>query len=300
MNYEKILKNTIDLHVHVGPEIIPRKFDIRGLVALERGKLRGAAVKNHFFPTFIPSADQSKDFLVVSSVVLNIFQGGFNPDIIKAVRISTDSPMIVWFPTISASSLLKDNNSIIPQEWLGDKKVANNFLSSQGLNIWGSVKGIVSREVISVLKTIKNCGAILATGHLSWQESVKLVDEAKRIGVKKIIITHPIYQKIAMPISVQKKLAAGGCFIECCYSMYSIDNIPIELITKQIKTIGAKRCILSSDVGQKFSLSPSDALRDFMFLLNKNGITKDELYQMLVVNPDYLVRSGRCNDTVDK
>jgi len=292
MNYKKILKQTIDLHVHVGPEIIPRKFDIRDLVSLERGKLRGVAIKNHFFPAIFPISEQSKDFLVVNSVVLNIYQGGWNPDIIKATKISAGGSVIVWFPTISAAPFLKKNSSVVPKEWLGDKKTESQFLVSKGLSIWGKKKGVINKKVFSVLKIIKECNALLATGHLSWQESVELVGEAQKIGIKKIIITHPIYQKIAMPVSVQKKLAASGAFIECCYSMYSIDKIPIELIAKQIKIVGAKRYILSSDVGQKFSLSPSEALLDFIHLLKKNGITDRELYQMLVVNPRYLVGMG--------
>jgi len=289
MNYKKILRETIDLHVHVGPEIIPRKFDAKGLIVSERGKIRGAAIKNHFFPSFVSRANKSKDFLIINSVVLNVFQGGFNPDVIKAVRVSTDGPMIVWFPTINANYPSKNAKSIVPQEWLGNKKIDNNLLNSQSLNIWSAKKGVISKKVISVLEAIKQCNAILATGHLSWQESAKLVDEAKKMGIKKIIITHPIYQKIAMPTFVQKKLATVGCYIEHCYSMYSIDKIPIKLIAKQIKVVGAERCILSSDVGQKFSLSPSEALSDFIYLLSKNGITETELYQMLVVNPNFLV-----------
>jgi predicted metal-dependent phosphotriesterase family hydrolase len=88
-----------------------------------------------------------------------------------------------------------------------------------------------------------------------------------------------------MPIHVQKELADMGALIEQCYSMYSIDKIPISKIARQIKLLGAKNCILSSDVGQIFSKNPSEALADFMFLLEKEGITKQELRQMLVNNP---------------
>jgi hypothetical protein len=293
MNYENILRQTIDLHVHVGPEIIPRKFDIKELANFEKGKLRGVAVKNHFFPAILPYSEQSKDFLVVSSIVLNVFQGGWNPDIIRAAKISAGGPIVVWFPTISASSFVRDANSFIPQEWLGDREIKCKTLFSNSLNIRGKKKNTIDEKVILVLKAIKECGAVLATGHLSWRESLRLIAAAQKIGIKKIIITHPIYQRIAMPIFIQKKLAEQGAFIESCYSMYSIDKIPIKLIAKQIKTIGARRCILSSDVGQKFSLSPSEALRDFMYLLSKNGITEDELYQMLVINPSYLVETGQ-------
>ena len=51
MDYRKILQQAIDLHIHIGPEIIPRKFTLPELVDYEKGKLRGVGVKNHFFPT---------------------------------------------------------------------------------------------------------------------------------------------------------------------------------------------------------------------------------------------------------
>ena len=51
MNYREILGQTIDLHVHIGPEIIPRKFTLPKLLDYEKGKLKGVGVKNHFFPT---------------------------------------------------------------------------------------------------------------------------------------------------------------------------------------------------------------------------------------------------------
>jgi len=94
-----------------------------------------------------------------------------------------------------------------------------------------------------------------------------------------------------MPIKIQKELASLGAFIEQCYSMYSIDKVPIEKIAKQIKTIGAKYCILSSDVGQKFSPSPSQALKISAKLLLKNGITIKELETMLVDNPRKIIKT---------
>ena len=111
------------------------------------------------------------------------------------------------------------------------------------------------------------------------------------MGITKIIVTHPIYQRINMPVEVQKKLTALGAKIEQCYSMYSIDKIPVIKIARQIKEVGVKNCILSSDVGQLFSPSPSEALEIFGGLLQKEGITLTELQTMLVDNPKLLIRN---------
>jgi predicted metal-dependent phosphotriesterase family hydrolase len=139
-----------------------------------------------------------------------------------------------------------------------------------------------------VLEAVKECGAILATGHLAWQDSYELIKRANKLALEKIIITHPIYQKIAMPVDIQKDLAALGAKIEHCYSMYSIDKVPVRSIASQIKSVGAGNCILSSDVGQSFSKSPSEALAEFIPLLYSAGITTEEAAVMLIDNPSSL------------
>lgn len=295
MDYRKILQQAIDLHIHIGPEIIPRKFTLPELVDYEKGKLKGVGVKNHFFPTIAMgklSAQDGSPF-VINSVVLNHYVGGFNPDIIRASAELSEKPIIVWFPTLHTEKFLQSQKFEIPEEWVDPKMRERLKLrptqSIKALTVFDGDKKI-SKETEGVLYTIKENGAILATGHLSWQESYELVKfAAKKIGIDKIIITHPIYQKIDMPIEIQKELAKLGALIEHCYSMYSIDKIPIGKIVQQIKEVGVNNCILSSDVGQTFSKSPSESLTDFIALLEQEGIVEDEIKTMLIKNPVRLV-----------
>lgn len=294
MGYQKILQQAIDLHVHIGPEIIPRKFTLSKLLNYEKGKLKGIGVKNHFFPTVVMGNDFGVDKrpFIINSIVLNRYVGGFNPDAIHASARLSEKPIIVWFPTLHSESFLKGQRFEIPKEWV-DSRFEVELRPTENIKPLSVLdkKGIVTREVKNVLNSIKECNAILATGHLSWRESYQLVEFAtKEVGLKKIIITHPIYQKIDMPVGVQKKLVKMGAVIEHCYSMYSIDKIPVDKIARQIKKVGANHCILSSDVGQSFSKSPSESLVDFIFLLEREGITRDEIKAMLVDNPSKLLQ----------
>ena len=292
MNYQEILRQAIDLHVHIGPEIIPRKFTLSELINYEKDKLKGFGIKNHFFPTVAMSRPKVQDGipLVIDSVVLNRYVGGFNSDIARASAELSENPIIVWFPTLHTEKFLQSQELEIAIEWIDPKMREKIKLRPTAgikpLLIFDESQKI-SQEVESVLNIIKENDAILATGHLSWQESVELVKfAAQDIGIKKIIITHPIYQKIAMPIEVQKEL---GALIEHCYSMYSIDKIPMAEIAKQIKEVGVKNCLLSSDVGQTFSQSPSESLTEFISLLEQGGITESEIRTMLIDNPAKLI-----------
>ncbi|MEK6839455.1 MAG: DUF6282 family protein, partial [Nanoarchaeota archaeon] len=289
----EIIKNAVDLHVHIGPEIIPRKFTLPDLVEYEKGKIKTIAVKNHFFPTvFSGNLISSEKPSITHSVALNLSNGGFNSEIIKASCELANAPIIVWFPTIHAQNFLEKSDYEIAPEWFEDKNFkARKSNLIKGLNVFDE-SGNLKPEVINVLKVIKETDSILATGHISWKESKSLVEFAtKKLKLKKIIITHPIYQKIDMPLEIQKELANLGAFIEVPFSMYSIDKIPIEKLIEHIKTVSSKNVILSSDVGQTFSKSPSEALEEFIDLLSEQGISEKEIDVMLVKNPNCLVSS---------
>lgn len=296
MNIKAIIKNAIDLHVHIGPEIIPRKFTLLDLVKYEREKIKRVAVKNHFFPTVFAEntliSDKKVYPNIIHSVALNLSNGGFNPEAIRTSFELVKAPIVVWFPTIHAQNFLDKTDYEIAPEWVEDQNFkSRRSVSIRGLSVFNAKRNL-KPEVIEVLKIIKETGSILATGHISWQESKKLIETAtKEFRMEKIIITHPIYQKIDMPLEVQKELANLGAFIEVSFSMYSIDKIPIEKLVKQIKFVGTKNCILSSDVGQTYSKSPSEALKKFINLLSEKGISKKEIEVMLVKNPNSLVFS---------
>ncbi len=281
----KLITNSFDLHVHIGPEIIPRKFNyIEDLALKEKGKLKGMALKNHFYSTqpLISATRNTYNLLFIGSVVLNNFQGGLNPEAIYANALLSELPTIVWLPTISAEQFLLESTYEIAPEWVQ----AKNFKARLAKDIQPV---IINEKIDDVLKAIKKNQAILATGHIKWQETVAVIEKAASLGIKRMIVTHPIYQKINFPNQELVKLTKLGAMMEQCYSMYSIDKIPISKIAEQIKIVGAQYCILSSDVGQTFSPPPSEALFIFANSLLNQGISLSELEIMLVKNPNDLV-----------
>lgn len=287
---KKIIQQSIDIHVHVGPEIIPRKYTVDKLVAEEKGKIGGLVLKNHFYPTqpLINQINDSSELALFGGIVLNNSVGGLNYEAIYSSKIITDRRLMVWFPTINAKNFLSKNKYEIPPEWINDYRFISRTVKEVA-PVEIIKNNTLNNESMRVLKEIKRCDSAMATGHISWMETLQLVDKAIEYGIKSIVITHPIYQTIAMPISVQKDLAKKGCFIEQSYSMYAIDKISISKIAEQIKAVGYNSVILSSDVGQIFSPSPSTALYRFARLLRKEGVSEHALYTMLVTNPKRLL-----------
>ena len=291
MELKDIIRRAIDIHIHIGPEIIPRKYTVESLVKIEAGKIGGLVLKNHFYPTqpFINEVKSTKAVQLFGGVVLNNAVGGMNPEVIyNASLLSDNKPIIVWFPTINAKNFLEKSEFEIAPEWIKKK----SFMARKSTNIKPvavTENNRLTNAAILVLKEIKKCNAVLATGHISWKESVLVVNKAISMGLQKIVITHPIYQRIEMPVRVQKELVQKGCFIEQSFSMYSIDKIPIKKIAKQIQEVGTKSVILSSDVGQTFSPPPSEALLQFSTLLKNDGINENQLFNMMITNPKKLL-----------
>lgn len=285
---KSIIKQAIDLHLHVGPEIVPRKYnDIKSLVESQKEKIKGLVLKNHFYATTpLTVKNSTKGVDLYGSIVLNNPLGGINSEAIYAAGLLSSKPIIVWFPTIDAQNFLDQTKFQIQPEWVGK----NTFIARES-KLLNGIKISKSKELDKVLDLIKEKNYILATGHISPYETDILVNQALKKSIKKILITHPIYQKIDMDISKQISFAKKGCYIESCYSMYSIDKIPISKIAHQIKKIGQKNVVLSSDVGQTFSPSPSQALYNFAVLLLKEGVTKEMFYQMMVINPNTLLNN---------
>lgn len=289
-NIPSIIRRAYDLHVHIGPEIIPRKYTVATLIKNQQGKLAGMALKNHFFPTTPFIANMPNTSLkCIGSIVLNSFVGGLNADAIYSTSTLSTSRFIVWFPTVSAKRFLDTSVWEIAPEWVKKQSFRSRKASTvTSIQVFDS-KGKLSTRCMEVLKAIKETKAILATGHISWKESYALISQANTMGINNIIITHPIYQRIAMPIEMQIQLVQYGAKVEICWSMWKIDKIPIATIANEIRSVGAKNCILSSDSGQSYSPPPNVALSEFCEALLDYGITQNELFTMLVANPKKLL-----------
>lgn len=274
----------IDIHFHIGPEIIPRKYNVKKLVSEEAGEIAGIVLKNHMYSTqALIDSVSTKEIEFFGSVSLNQYKGGMNPDAVEASAKITENPVIVWFPTLDAENFLEEKKYEIPPEWT---EGAYSRKANEVEPVKVTQNGKLRKETIEVIETVAETDSILATGHLSWREAKKVTEKALELGVKKIILTHPIYGPIDMPIKVQKELASNDeVYIEHLYAMNKIDGIPMEEIAKQIKEVGAENIVIGSDMGQVGNPSSSEAMELFAEKLNLEGISEKDIENMAIENP---------------
>jgi hypothetical protein len=146
--------------------------------------------------------------------------------------------------------------------------------------------------VEEILRALAQSECILGTGHLSPQETSILIDAARRLGVKKILVTHPEWGPTYHSYEAQKELAQyGDVFFERCFvsTLHLCGQVPFETIERAITETGVERTILSTDLGQPDTPPPVEGLRLYAERLRSTGFSVDQIRTMMQANPELLL-----------
>lgn len=265
------------MHVHAAPDFYPRRIDEIDLVRSARSVgMRGVMTKSHHTLTADRAWLLKKigcGIEVFGSLTLNIpATGGFNREAVEtAIKLGAKE---IWMPTISSANHFR--------------QVGKN--ESKGLSILTRKDELVS-ELVDILILIADADIIVGTGHLSPYESEILVDEAKDLGVRKILITHPEWSLVNMPIEVQIGLAKKGALMEHCYFTTTKlgGSLKPQELARQIRSVGAEYCIMSTDLGQMENPYPVDGMADFIRKMMDQGISRSDISKMTKENPAKLL-----------
>ncbi|HZO28976.1 MAG TPA: hypothetical protein VFH48_23640 [Chloroflexota bacterium] len=114
-----------------------------------------------------------------------------------------------------------------------------------------------------------------------------MVKRARELGVEKICITHPFFKVPNLDIPTLEEIVRLGGMPEFGYCtvspawQYASPNKVVEAISR----VGASRCLLVSDAGQRHNPLPSEALRIFAQTLFEKGISQADVQTMISSNP---------------
>jgi hypothetical protein len=272
------LIGAIDLHAHHGPDSYARQWDAFEVVKLakERG-MRGVVLKNHWSETaglaWLIRKYGTQGIEVFGAVTLDTPVGGVNP---MAVRYMADVEggwgRIVWMPTHDSEHEVDYNKET-------------------------RAKAIVSRngklipEVFEVLDLIKEHNLTLATGHVTPEEALMIMTEAKQRGITRIIVTHPLlgpqYTNMSVP-QMQEAVKLGGA-IEITAGTVSGNGANKTRAIDVIKTLGTENVFIASDSGLVGTPNHPDALAAAAKSLRTAGFTEQDLNRMFKDTPARLV-----------
>lgn len=291
------LEGTIDLHIHTIPDGFPRLMDdIETVVQAKAVKMRAVMLKGHVTATpdraYIAQRAVGGGIDVFGMICLNTPVGGMNPEAVKmAIRMGAKA---VWMPSMWAENharYVRESQKLMGYETIGMQfpEPGETILTNDGE---------MKTEVKEILRLVADHDLMLSTGHLSLKESHLLLDEAKKMGIKKLIVHTVNYHVLHYPLEDQKRMVEKGAFLE--YGFTSLPypiwepadpkrRISLDDVVTSMRAVGVEHCVLTSDSGQVSSPPPVECMRLWIEFLKIKGFKAEEIDCMTKANPAKLL-----------
>jgi len=290
---DDLLQGAIDMHFHGYPELsldAPHRYtDEESARLMVKAGMRGFVLKSHFWPT-VGSAYYLRqvvpDLEIFSSITLNSCVGGIKKWALEAAV--KQGARVVWMPSWSAKSDIRRDGVIhLVRRYL---PALEKYTENDGIALIDE-RGELFPEIAEILSLINGYDLPLFTGHISPQESLALARESKRIGFKKLVLNHPDSRSVGANFEQIVEIASLGTYVEIC----ALGLMPLFLritpndFKKTIQTVGASRCILTSDSFFEWAPSGPEMLRMLIAALLEVGVKEEEVVEMIQINPRRLL-----------
>ena len=279
----KLMEGAIDIHIHNGPD--PYTCRIGDTVDLALAACQaGMAGVNFGEPHHIPSgplalmaekvvnqwADEhgKKRIRCFGGVSLNYAVGGLNPAaVLASARIGAK---VVWPPGTDSShyhkmmgvsggiDVLDENNNVVP----------------------------AMKEILSI---IAEGDLVLNMSCLGVKDVFCLIDEAKKLGVKRMNVVHPNQLTSLMTVEQMKIAADKGASIELCCVDFIPSHFSWDVFMEVYKVVGADKIIASTDNGYFEFFTPVVAMRAYITGMLTRGIPDSDVEKMVKTNPKRLL-----------
>lgn len=283
---DRLLVGAIDPHVHSGPSIAARALDHVDL-ARQMSEAGFAAVitKDHDYAGVMTAALIAKNFpelrtKVYSGIALNNVVGGLNPYAVE--HTAAMGGKVVFMPTLAAENHFRWEKT---SGWV-------HPASTQKIRPAVPVPVVDANKQLrddtkEILDTVAKTGIALASGHLHVSETWLVFEEAKRRGVKTLVLTHP-EDIVDASLNDVRGIAAMGAYVEHSLCMFiegsKFKTRTAEDLRQQIDAAGVDQTIMCSDLGQVGVFSPLEGFRRGVRLCLELGYGDDDIRKMVSTN----------------
>jgi mono/diheme cytochrome c family protein len=290
---DPVLAGAFDIHAHVDPDafgpqqfrIPDRQIDIFDLAKMAKSRgIRGFVAKMHHGNTAGLAYEARKLYPgveVVGMLSSNLPQGGINP---AAVRFFADTKggfgRMVFMPTLDSENDVKKST---------DPSRPFVPVSKNGELV------PVAKEVLSIMARARtresNGELVLATGHVSAEEGLMLVKEGQRVGLKHMVVSHPLISFIRMPLPMMQEAVKTGAYLEITagFSRGANAQKNTKEVVETIRAVGVDHIIISTDSGGKGTPFVPDAFVMAARALRAQGFNEREVNQLFKENPARLM-----------
>ena len=288
----RVLKGSVDLHVHPAPSPLPRRVDaVDAAQAAESIGMRAIVVKSHHHSTVTDVLALGRDLnglpvKVYGGIALNSAVGGLNPYAVDlALKLGG---RIVWFPTIGSPQHIA-HHAAHPD--LKFPKLAVHVREERPIDVLDE-NGELRPEVHDIIGLIKEHDVILASGHMAPDRILAVFEAAHAAGVRRLLVNHPNFV-VEATHEQGRRFVELGAVIEHSLCMYddrsSFYNWDIDVLLGWIGAVGADRSTLGSDLGQMKNPLPSEAFTNIVGQLLDAGLGEADVEAMVRRNPARLL-----------
>lgn len=317
---QDLLKGAIDIHVHPGPHLFssPRRVNPFQAAIQARDAGMRAIVLLDCFEMSNGTAwlvnNQVPEFKTYGGLILNTVYGGMNPRAFKTAIYYGDGAKYLNFGTHSTYYQASKEGRVIEGKFRTLSELYPKFRDqelSRAIKIpVNEPPGSALDEILKLLAD--NPHIYLDTGHVSVEEAERLIDLKFEYGYEKTVVSSAV-TKIST-IEELKTMAEKGAFIEFSMGAYtaatpiplthyyveeeyiSIDEGMEEeasgglvLVSEQMREIGPKHCIMSTDFGRYGLSTPVEGLRQFIACMLDLSISPSDITMMVKKNPENLL-----------
>ncbi len=279
-----LLRGAVDLHCHSGPSVMPRSLNhVQAIREAQEAGMHAVLFKDHYY-SVTPVAKLLEEIMpdlrlhLLTGVPLNNTVGGFNPYAVDhGLKLGA---RLVWMPTFSAANHLRHGHRhvILPTKQAMRRPTGLTAVTDQG---------DLKEEVKPILDQIAEADGVLSAGHLHISEIWPLFDEAKKRGVKRLLVNHPTFVVDANLRDI-KELVDMGAYIEHSFCMFINEAYSKHFTGAQLKELitvaGIDRTILGSDLGQVKNPHPVAGFRSVIRLCLALGYGEAEIRKMISLN----------------
>jgi hypothetical protein len=179
---------------------------------------------------------------------------------------------IVWMPTHDSEHEVAYNNEQRPSV-----RVTHD--------------GVLLPEVLEVLALVAEHELTLATGHVTPTETLLILAEARKRGISRLIVTHPLLdpQFTFMSVPQLREATAMGAVIEITAGSLFREGAGRERVLDAVRALGPESFFVGSDSGLVGTPNHTDALVMAARVLRQNGIDEQALNVMFKDNPARLL-----------
>jgi len=290
-----LMEGALDLHLHSGPSLIPRKVDIAeaGLQAAAAG-LSAVLVKDHHLPTAREIHYVKKYALppglkvdLLGAIALNHSIGGLNPYAVEAAL--SFGARIVYLPTVSSRPHSEHHQKEVAGAHF--PATAKPLLKTEPITLLDE-RGLLPQELTLIMEQVRDAEAVLSAGHLSPLEINAVLDKAKSLGLKRLMVNHPTFI-IEANDGQMAEFVKKGALIEfsACMSdpRCKFYYISAEELRRLINLLGLEHVSIGSDLGQHDTPPFVEGLMVVADGLLSAGMKPQEVRRLFKDNPAKLV-----------